>query len=236
MKAAQLVAPGEFVVHDISEPTPAPGQALLQVVAAGMCHSDVHIVHGALSSLPLPFTLGHETTAKVLDPNGAPGVQAGQNVIVAGIWGCNNCRPCRLGRANACEKWARTMPIPIGPGLGFAGGMAERMVAPYSALVPIGDLDPVAAAPLSDAAVSPAHGISQVRDLLTPDATVLVIGIGGLGHMALQILRATSACRIIAVDKYPERLARATSHGADLTVISDEHAAAHILELTDGLG
>lgn len=236
MKAAQLLEPQVFEICEIPDPVLTEGQVLLEVAAAGICHSDVRIVNRTVPTLPLPLTLGHETAAKVIDPNGAPGFVEGEYVLVAGIWGCGTCRPCRLGRPNACETWARSLPIPIGPGLGFPGGMAEYMVAPHQALVSLGDLDPVAAAPLADAAVTPAHAVSLARDLLTPDATVVVIGIGGLGHMALQILRATTATRIVAVDADLDRVQTAAQYGADVALASGEDTAARILELTDGLG
>jgi propanol-preferring alcohol dehydrogenase len=237
MRAAQLISPGEFVVHDVPDPRPTAGQVLLRVEGAGMCGSDLHLVHGgSVSALPLPITLGHETTATVLDPNGAPGIAEGQRVLVGGIWGCMTCRPCRLGRVNACEMWALIAPIPAGPGLGFDGGMAEYMVAPAHALADLGDLDPLTAAPLADAAITPAHAVSLVRNSLGPDATVLVIGVGGLGHIGLQVLRATTGARIIATDIDPARVNAAPAYGADVALLSGQETAAEVLELTGGLG
>lgn len=236
MRAAQLIEPGVFEVREVPDPRPTPGHALLEVAAAGMCGSDVHLVDHMAGSLPLPLTLGHETTGRVLDANGGAGLEVGQAVMVAGIWGCGSCRPCRLGRVNACETWAAAFPIPIGPGLGLPGGMADFIVVPHDALIPLGDLDPVAVAPLADAGITPAHAVSLVRDLLTPDATVVVIGVGGLGHMALQILRATTSCRIIAVDADPDRVAAAPRYGADLALSSDDDAARQVLDLTGGVG
>ena len=89
MKAAQLVDRGVFEVREVPDPTLVAGYALLEVAGAGMCHSDVHLVHGDSSAqLPLPLTLGHETTGRVIDPNGAPGLEVGQSVLISGIWGC----------------------------------------------------------------------------------------------------------------------------------------------------
>jgi propanol-preferring alcohol dehydrogenase len=237
MKAAQLVAPGSFEVRDVEVPEPGPGEVLLRVSAAGMCGSDLHIVGIQEAVFPLPMTLGHESTGKVekLGP-GVKALEPGEAVLVAGIWGCGRCRACVEGRENACEYWATRSPVPLGPGLGFNGGMAELMVAPARALHSLGDLDPVAAAPLGDAGVTPCHAINLARPHLRADATVAVIGAGGLGHMALQILRATTACRIIALDNDPSRLEAAKGHGADLTVLSDGQAAKTIMQLTRGLG
>ena len=74
-------------------------------------------------------------------------------MLVAGICGCMACRPCRTGRVNACETWARVSPDPAGPGLGFDGGMPAYMVAPVTALFDLGDLDPVATTPLADVVI-----------------------------------------------------------------------------------
>ena len=237
MKAAQLVAPGRFELRDVEVPEPAAGEVLVRVGAAGMCGSDVHIVHSKEAMFSLPMTLGHETAGIVekLGP-GVKGLERGQAVLVAGIWGCGVCRACAEGRENACEYWARRAPIPLGPGLGFNGGMAEQMVAPARSLFPLGDLDPVEAAPLADAGVTPCHAINLARSHLRADTTVAVIGAGGLGHMALQILRATTACRIIAIDNDDARLGAARAHGADDIVMSDAHASKTILQMTDGLG
>jgi alcohol dehydrogenase, propanol-preferring len=157
-------------------------------------------------------------------------------VLVAGIWGCMACSPCRQGRVNACETWAVLAPMPLGPGLGMPGGMAEYMVAPSTGLFDLGDMDTVAAAPLADAGVTPAHAISLTRDLLVPGATAVVVGLGGLGHLGLQILRETTAVRIIAVDVDPARAADAAQYGADVRLVSGPETAEEVLELTKGVG
>lgn len=237
MRAAQLIAPGRFELRDVEMHKPAAGEVLVRVAAAGLCGSDVHLVHAKQALFPLPLTLGHETSGFVETlGDGVRGLALGQSVLVAGIWGCGVCRACREGRENACAMWAVRAPIPLGPGLGFPGGMADFMVVPARALYPLGDLDPVEAAPLADAGVTPCHAINLARAHLRADATVAVIGVGGLGHMALQILRATTGCRIVAIDNDAGRLAAARRYGADDTVVSDGHAGASILALTDGLG
>jgi propanol-preferring alcohol dehydrogenase len=236
MKAAQLLDRGVFEVRDVPDPTLTAGHVLLKVEGAGMCRSDLHLVHDSSDALPLPLTLGHETTGRVIDPNGAPGLEVGQSVLVAGIWGCMACSPCRQGRVNACETWAVLAPMPLGPGLGMPGGMAEYMVAPSTGLFDLGDMDTVAAAPLADAGVTPAHAISLTRDLLVPGATAVVVGLGGLGHLGLQILRETTAVRIIAVDVDPARAADAAQYGADVRLVSGPETAEEVLDLTKGVG
>ena len=110
-------------------------------------------------------------------------------MAVYGPWGCGRCHRCRPGRttANARPSWARA-----GGGLGFDGGMAPYMLVPDSRwLVPLGELDPVLAAPLTDAGLTPYHAIKRSLSVLLPGSTAVVIGAGGLGHMAVQILAAT---------------------------------------------
>ena len=112
-------------------------------------------------------------------------------------------------------------------GLGRDGGMAECMIVPEGRfLVRLGKLDPKVAAPLTDAGLTPYHAIKSVLPTLTPHSTVLMIGIGGLGHMAVQILRALSASRIVAADIDEAKLEFARRHGAVATVNTrSEHAA-----------
>jgi propanol-preferring alcohol dehydrogenase len=107
------------------------------------------------------------------------------------------------------------------PVLGHDGRTAEFMLAPDARLlVPLGDLDPVQAAPLTDAGLTPYHAIKQALPVLTAEATAVVIGVGGLGHLAVQILRATTAARVIALDISDDKLANARALGADETLRS----------------
>ncbi|HEX7095659.1 MAG TPA: zinc-binding dehydrogenase, partial [Acidimicrobiales bacterium] len=113
---------------------------------------------------------------------------------------------------------------------------AEYIKAPARFLEPLGSLDPVTAAPLADAGLTPYHAIDGARHRLTPGATAVVIGVGGLGHLGLQILKATTPVRVVAVDSSEEKLAIASAHGADETVVSDANAASVILDMTNGYG
>jgi propanol-preferring alcohol dehydrogenase len=114
--------------------------------------------------------------------------------------------------------------------------MAQFAVAPASALVDIGDLDPAVAATLTDAALTPYHAIRSCSDNLFPGSTTVVIGLGGLGNMAVQILRATTATRIVALDISAAAIDAARSW-ADLALRADAPAAIEkIVALTDGIG
>lgn len=239
MKALQLTRFGARAeMRDVPVPEPGPGQVLLQITAAGACHSDLHLMEWPEGKLPwrLPFTLGHENVGRVHTIGaGVTGVAVGDSVLVYGPWGCGQCRPCRLGRENYCERAAK---IPAaGGGLGVDGGMAELMLVPSPRLlVPIGTLDPVQAAPLADAALTPYHAIRSNMDRLEPGSSAVVIGVGGLGHMAVQLLSRVSATRIIAVDVDERRLARARELGATDTVRAGDGAARTIRAATANAG
>lgn len=125
----------------------------------------------------------------------------------------------------------------MGGGLGVDGGMAEYMLVPSARLlIPLGDLDPREAAPLSDAALTPYHAVKRSIAKLVPGSTAVVIGVGGLGQMAVQILSAVSSARIVAVDTSPAKLALAAEAGADVTVEAGDAAAEAIREATRGRG
>jgi propanol-preferring alcohol dehydrogenase len=236
LRLTQWGKPAELC--DTNVPEAGPGQVLVRIGGAGACHSDLHVMDWPEGQLPwkLPFTLGHENAGWVERVGaGVTGVKPGDAVLVYGPWGCGRCRPCRLGRENYCERAAEIGVA--GGGLGRDGGMAEYMLVPSARLlVPLGDLDPVQAAPLADAALTPYHAIARSRDRLHPGATAVVIGIGGLGQMGVQLVKATTGARVIAVDTDERRLAVARSLGADLAVRSDAAAADAIRAATGGVG
>lgn len=240
MKALRLTQWGNPAeLCEVAAPEPGPGQVIIKVAAAGACHSDLHLMDWPEGQLPwtLPFTLGHENAGWVHEVgDGVEGLSRGQPVLVYGPWGCGRCRACRLGRENLCER-AAEIPA-MGGGLGRDGGMAEFMLVPSPRLlVPLGDLDPVLAAPLADAALTPYHAMAASLPALHPGSTAVVIGAGGLGHMAIQLLKALSPARVVAVDLDRERLEAALALGADHAVESSAAGAAdEIRRQSGGLG
>ncbi len=224
-------------LREIDVPEPRAGEVLLRIAGAGACHSDLHIIE-AREARPwaLPMTLGHENAGWIAALGaGVHGWEVGEPVAVYGPWGCGRCRQCRVSAENNCER-AAELPY-HGGGVGLPGGMAQYMLVPSPRLlVALGDLDPVDAAPLTDAGLTPYHAIKHALPLLTGGSTAVVIGIGGLGHLALQILRALTPARVIAVDASPAKLAHATRHGAHIAVEAGPDAAAEILEHTGPAG
>ena len=243
MRALQLVNwKTEPQLVDLPKPTPGPGEVVIKVGGAGACHSDLHLIYdfegGALPWNP-PFTLGHENAGWVDSiGTGVTTVKEGDAVAVYGPWGCGTCSRCRMGIETLCEN-PLGAPIPGGGGgLGLNGGMAEFMLIPAERfLIPLPkNLDPYSAAPLTDAGLTPYHAVRRSWAKMTPESTVVIIGVGGLGHMAVQIVKATTAATVIAVDMKPESLALATQVGADHAISSDDKTAATIRELTHGHG
>lgn len=238
MRALRMVGfQQEPELMEIPDPTPGPGEVVIKVGAAGACHSDLHVLYemDASAVWQMPMTLGHETAGWVHALGaGVTGLSEGDPVAVYGAWGCGVCSNCAVGMENYCER-----PSLIGGGgLGADGGMADYLLVPhFRHLVPLPTgLDPVTAAPLTDAGLTPYHAIRRSWPKLTPDATCVMIGAGGLGHIAVQIARATTAAQVIAVDVKPEALELALKVGAHHAVASDESAAQRIRDLTGGRG
>ena len=195
-------------------------------------------MHWPAGTLPyeLPFTLGHEVAGTVAAlGDGTDGIDLGESVLVYGPWGCGRCPRCSRGEEHLCER--RDLRRGSGCGLGRDGGLAEFVVLPSARLsVPIGDLDPVAAAPLADAGLTPYHAVKRALRDLRPGSTAVVIGVGGLGHVAVQLLRALSGCRIVAVDRREEALDVALNAGADAVLPADGVTAEDVRRAAGGRG
>jgi alcohol dehydrogenase, propanol-preferring len=188
----------------------------IRVAGCGVCHTDLHIERGEMSRVSLPLTLGHEVSGWV-DASGedaeadllAAGLRTGDPVLVYGGWGCAECRECRSGNEQRCASGRS-------PGFQDDGGYAEAMLVPEARhLVPLGSLDPVRAAPLADAALTPYRAVRRAAPWLHPRARVLIIGFGGLGQFAIQYLRRNPGLRISVLDANTDKVALAAAMGAD---------------------
>lgn len=223
MKAVQLVRwQAEPELREVPVPEPGPGEVLIEIRGAGLCHTDLHMMEWPEGTLPwtVPFTLGHESAGVVAAlGSGVEGLAEGDPVLVYPSWGCGRCRHCLLGSENRCVE----RPARPGGGIGVDGGLAEYLLVPSPRLlVRIDGLDHVHAAPLSDAALTPYHAIKLSLGLLHPGSSVVVIGVGGLGHMAVQLLRALSPALVVAVDAREAALEMAREAGAEEAFLSSE--------------
>ena len=198
------------------------------MLAAGVCRTDLSLLRNGAARLPV--TLGHEIAGEVVAHG--PGVREptiGTAVAVYELIGCGRCAACGHGADNLCRDGA-----PQVPGVTRDGGMADYVAVPARNVVVLGGLDPAGAAPLTDAGLTALHAIERGRAWLGADAVALVIGIGGLGHLALQFLAATADAATIAVDVDEAHLELARQLGAAHTVAAGERAAGAILEVNGG--
>jgi propanol-preferring alcohol dehydrogenase len=228
MRAVRRTSPTVLELTQVPTPTIGPGELLLAVSAVGVCHTDLHILDAPAGAFPVPMTLGHEISGRVEVVGGAvTGWAPGDPAVVFGLASCGRCRACLSGLENQC----RVNPIG-GIGLTRDGGLADHVAVPASQLLPVSPAqDLIAVAPLTDAGLSPYHAIETARPALRPGSSCVVIGVGGLGHMAVQILRATTATRVIAVDTSDEALHLAARLGAHHTLGAGPDAADRVREI-----
>jgi alcohol dehydrogenase, propanol-preferring len=224
VRAFRLIAAGRAEIVDLPAPERGPGEVLLRVLAAGVCRTDVDLLRSGGDGLALPVTLGHEIVGEVVS-----GRDRGAVAAVYELLGCGHCAACDRGQDNVCREL-----VPGAVGITRDGGMADYVVAPARNLVILGDVDPVHAAPLTDAGMTALHAVERARPLLEPGATAVIIGIGGLGHLAVQFLRATSKVRVLAVDVDRARLDLGAELGADDGVLTGPDAADGIIAANGG--
>lgn len=226
MLAVRLHAAGEPLrVEEVPIPEPQRTEVRVRVAGCGVCRTDVHIADGIQSRVELPVTLGHEVAGWIdeVGPEAAAHLRRarlarGDAVVVYGGWGCGECRECRTGAEQRCDR-SRA------PGFQLDGGYAERMLVPHPRhLVGLRRTDPVVAGPLADAAVTSLRAVRRAHRWLTPGARVVVIGCGGLGQFALQHLRLVPDVGrdlVVAVRELdPGRLERASELGADFGLLA----------------
>lgn len=224
---------------DIEKPTPGPGEVLLKVAGSGACHSDVALykefAEGDPGASAPPFVLGHEISGWIEEVGpSVDGFTKGDAYLVYGPIGCGHCKACSRGQDTYCENQA-SMPY-LASGIGKNGGMAEYVVVPARNLVPLGDADPIEAAPLSDAGLTPYHAIKlSLPNLAGGGKYALVIGLGGLGLVAVQILKALTGATIIATDMKEEAMKAAEELGA-VTVPGGADQVERIREIAGGRG
>lgn len=212
MKAAILTGFGTpLVLDEVPVPEPGAGEVLIQVEACGVCHSDLHIAHGdtpAFKAITKPrLVLGHEVVGRVVKLGaGTAGREIGDRVGVPWQYStCGACEPCREGLENLCRKTVIT-------GLMVDGGYAEYMVAKADHALPVpASLSAEQAAPLFCAGLTVYRAVKNAQ--VASGQRVGIFGVGGLGHLAVQLVKALGAVPI-GFDVAPEKLAFARELGA----------------------
>lgn len=212
MRAALL--PGynmPWEVREVPTPEPRAGEVLVEVAGAGACHSDLSVAMGRFPIIDdFPMILGHENAGRVAALGSeVVGLDEGAPVAVFGAWGCGMCIYCSGGLEHMCDesRWV---------GHGPPGGYAQYVLVPSQRhLEPIGDLDPVEVACLTDAGLTSYRAVRRALPRLVPGSLAVAIGIGGLGHLGLQYLKTLSPAQVVAVDTSPGARRLATELGAD---------------------
>jgi NAD+-dependent secondary alcohol dehydrogenase Adh1 len=170
---------------------------LVKVDGAGVCATDLHAIDGEMepAGVTLPIVLGHENAGRVAAVGDLVStVRVGDPVLVCPPHTCGLCIPCRRGRDMMCERHQFT-------GLTVDGGFAEYVVVSERSIVPLpAGLDPVEVAPYSDAGITAYHAVKRVAHLVVPGSTVVALGIGGVGHVGLQLLRELGSGGTIVLD------------------------------------
>jgi NAD+-dependent secondary alcohol dehydrogenase Adh1 len=222
-------------VDEIPEPTVSgPWDVLVEIGAAGLCRTDLHVVEGQWAGkvdVTLPYTLGHENAGWVRDVGSAvTNVRPGDAVILHPHITCGLCRPCRAGEDVHCEN--RRFP-----GLDRDGGMADYLLTSARSVVRLAEgLEPVAVAALADAGLTAYHAVRRALPELYPGTVCVIIGAGGLGHIGVQCVLAMTAATVIVVDRNPDALRLAGEYGVEHLVAADGDHVERVRELTGGAG
>ena len=244
MKSAKIIEINRpLQIYESKTPKPKGSQVLVKVQSSGVCHSDIHLWEGGYEGpqgqflkttdrgVKYPLTPGHEI-AGIIDSLGeqTEGFAKNEKVLVYPWIGDGLCPACRIGEENLCDK-------PRSLGIYNDGGYADYVLVPsYKHLVKLGDeIDTDVSAPLSCSALT-AYGAVKNGNL-TPNDNVVIVGTGGLGLMAIQLAKAITGSRIIALDRDDEKLKAAKENGADDIINSTkEDVVKAVMELTERMG
>jgi NAD+-dependent secondary alcohol dehydrogenase Adh1 len=237
MKAARLHEYGDERLHLDEVPDPGirgPHDVIVRIGGAGVCRTDLHVMEGIWRGIQdpvLPYTLGHENAGWVEEVGASvTTLKPGDAVIVHPLKTDGVCPACRRGEDMHCEHAEF-------PGLNVDGGFAEYLRTVERSTLKLEEgLAPKDVAAYADAGLTAYRAVKKASALLRPGARCAVIGIGGLGHIGVQCLRATSGAEIIAVDVSDDALKMAARLGADHVVKAGADAISEVRDLTRGRG
>jgi 2-desacetyl-2-hydroxyethyl bacteriochlorophyllide A dehydrogenase len=211
VKAAVIEAPGKVTVTTVPDPTPGPREVVVDVAACGLCGTDLHILQGEFAPT-LPVVPGHEFAGEVVGLGSeVTELTLGDRVAVDPSLYCNECRYCRAGRNNLCDRWQAI-------GVTVAGGAAEYAVAPVANCVRLPDHVDVQDAALIEPLSCAVRGYDVLNSRL--GSHVLIYGSGTMGLMMLELAKRTGAASVDIVDVNPERLTTAEKLGCSQAALS----------------
>jgi NAD+-dependent secondary alcohol dehydrogenase Adh1 len=224
--------PLELVERPEPEPV-GPRDVVVRVGGAGVCATDLHAIDGLMEPAGLrpPVVLGHENAGWVhAVGDGVIAAAVGDAVLLYPPYCCGLCVPCRRGLDMLCERHEFT-------GLTRDGGFADFVLVDERSLVPLpAGVEPLEVAPHADAGITAYHAVKRLVPRLVPGTTAAVIGVGGVGHVALQLLRVLGAGAVVAIDTDERRRRLARELGADEVVGGQGDAADAVREATNGAG
>ncbi|HEY7571592.1 MAG TPA: alcohol dehydrogenase [Nitrososphaeraceae archaeon] len=246
MRSARIIKPKEALeVQELTTPKPKGSQVLVKVLSSGVCHSDIHLWEGGYEGpggkflkttdrgVKYPVTPGHEIagTIESIGEEVESRFTEDDRVLVYPWIGEGTCPACRIGEENLCDK-------PRSLGVYNDGGYSDYVLVPsYRYLVKLeDDLDINEAATLSCSALTAYNAVKNAT--LRPDDNVVVVGAGGLGLMAMQLAKAITGAKIIAIDLEDEKLkvARKEGHADNIINSKKEDPVKAVMELTDKIG
>jgi NAD+-dependent secondary alcohol dehydrogenase Adh1 len=234
MKAALLNdyhQPLELVDRPVPEPE-RPDQVCVKIEGAGVCATDLHAIEGLMepAGFAVPRVLGHENAGSVAAIGDLVStVEVGDPVLVYPAFSCGLCVNCRRGDDIHCDHHQFA-------GLTKDGGFTEYLVVAERQLIPLPvGVDPVAVAPHSDAGITAYHAVKKLAHKAVPGTNAVIIGIGGVGHIALQLLRELGSSTVIAVEANEGRRKLAEELSAD-EVLEPGNSVEAVRDLTGGRG
>jgi NAD+-dependent secondary alcohol dehydrogenase Adh1 len=211
----------------------APHDVIVRIGGAGVCRTDLHLIDGWFQDLlppEIPLTLGHENAGWVEAVGDAvTSTKVGDSVIVHPLRTCGVCWGCRHGEDMYCQ-------VGSFPGVTVDGGYAEYLRTHERSIVVLPEgTNPAEVAPHADAGLTAFRAVRKASNLLEPGQTAVVIGVGGLGHIAIQLLHEMTPARVAAIDPAERGRELASLTGAE-TVLDSDGAAEAVADLTAGLG
>ena len=230
MKAIRLIEPGRPLERqDVPIPEPGPGEVVVHVLAAGICHSDAHYRAGRSPAGPTPLTLGHEVAGEITSTGaGVEDFRPGDRVCLHYLVTCGQCTYCQQGNEQFCESGAML-------GKHRDGGFAEYICTPARGVFHLPDAIPYEqGAILMCSSATALHALRKAR--LQPGETVAVFGLGGLGISAVQLAKACGAGEVFAIDLQPGKRSLAASYGAVPVDAAHHDPVKEIFRLTGGRG